>query len=309
MDSFLPLSNAYLVMLDPRLLATLESVVRTGSFTAAAAELGYSAPAVSQQVAELERRTGLRVLDRRPVRVTAAGRVLLDAELGLRTVLATAGAELAAVRGGSVGEVRLGAFASAAAGLVPAALAGLRASYPDVRVRLLQAETDACNTALARGDLDLAVTFDYAFAPLAPAPVAIERTLIASDPIVAVLPGDHPLRTAAALDLDDLADETWVAAPHAGIGLDHLQRFAGRAGFDHRLHFDGDDFQTVLGLVAAGLCVALLPRLALHNSAAAVVARPLTGRTLVREVYVSRLRGRRAPAVVALEEQLRAVAA
>lgn len=286
--------------LDPRLLATLEAVARTGSFGAAAAELGYSSPAVSQQIAELERRTGLRVLDRRPVRATEAGRVLLTAELGMRSVLATAAAELAAVRGGTGGEVRLGAFASAAAGLVPLALARLRTSHPDVGVRLHQAETDACHTALTRGDLDLAVTFDYPFDRVAVAP-ALQRTLIARDPIVAVLPHDHPLRERRAVTLADLAGETWVAAPHAGVPLG--------TGFTHRLQFTGDDFHTVIGMVAAGLCVTVLPQLALRTSAADVVARPLTNPAMEREVYVSRLRTRHTPPVVlALEEQLRVVA-
>src|SRR6188508_3401190 len=104
-------SNAYPV--DPRLLATLEAVVRTGSFAAAARELGYSSPAVSQQIAELERRVGLRVLERRPVRPTQAGQILLEAEQGVRTALATAASELDAVRAGTVGQIRLGAFASA----------------------------------------------------------------------------------------------------------------------------------------------------------------------------------------------------
>ncbi|MFC4947434.1 LysR family transcriptional regulator [Pseudonocardia sp. GCM10023141] len=308
MDASHPISDAYLVHLDPRLLATLEAVARSGSFAAAAAELGYSSPAVSQQVAELERRTGLRVLDRRPVRVTDAGRVLLDAELALRSVLATATVELDAVRGGSVGELRLGAFASAAACLVPPAIARLRRTHEGVRIHLRQAETDACHLALARGDLDLAVTFDYAFDPVAPAP-AVTRSRISRDPIVAVLPGDHPLRSRSAVDLADLADETWVAAPQAGVRLDHLQRLAGRHGFTHRLQFEGDDVHTVLGLVAAGLCVTLLPMLALRHSAADVITRPLAGPPLEREVYVSRLRARRTPPVVlALEEHLRAAA-
>ncbi|MGW2994403.1 LysR family transcriptional regulator [Streptomyces sp. NPDC001193] len=115
--------------LDPRLLATLEAVVRHGSFSAAARELGYSAPAVSQQIAELERRAGLRVLERRPVRVTPAGEVLLGAEQGVRSTLAAASVELGAMRAGTAGRIRLGAFASAATGIVPQALARLHAAY------------------------------------------------------------------------------------------------------------------------------------------------------------------------------------
>ncbi|HEX6345753.1 LysR family transcriptional regulator [Umezawaea sp.] len=282
--------------MDPRLLATLEAVVRTGSFAAAAAELGYSAPAVSQQIADLERRIGLRVLERRPVRPTQAGQVLLEAELRLRAVLATAAVELDAVRDGSTGQIRLGAFASAAAHVVPGALARLAG----VPIALCQVETDAAYTALARGDLDLALTFDYAQDPT-PLPAGLRRRLVVREPVLAVLAADHPLASRPTVDLADLAGDTWVAAPQACLRLDVVRELA---AVRPELRFEGDDFHTVIGLVEAGLCVALLPRLSLRHSAAAVVARPLTGTPLTRDVYATRLDTRRTPQVVLTLERL-----
>jgi len=287
-------SDAYPV--DPRLLATLEAVVRTGSFAAAAAELGYSSPAVSQQIAELERRVGLRVLERRPVRPTQAGQVLLDAEFRLRGVLATAAAELDAVRDGSTGHVRLGAFASAAAHLVPGALARLTG----VRIVLRQVETDAAYVALARGELDLALTFDYALDPV-PLPTGLRRSLVVREPVVAVLAAGHPLASRQFVDLADLAGDTWVATPQACLRLDLVRELA---AVRPELRFEGDDFHTVIGLVEAGLCVALLPRLSLRHSAAAVVARPLAGTPLTRDVYATRLDTRHTPQVVTTLERL-----
>ncbi|MFG2393500.1 LysR family transcriptional regulator [Streptomyces lavendulae] len=294
--------------LDPRLLATLEAVVRHGSFSAAARELGYSPPAVSQQIAELERRAGLRVLERRPVRATPAGEVLLDAEQGVRSVLAAASAELDAMRAGTAGRIRLGAFASAATGIVPQALAQLHTVYPHLQVSLCQLEPEAGYSRLKRGDMDLALSYDYDFIP-APPPRMLRRTLVARDPVVAVLPADHRLADREIIDLASLASETWIAAPEAALRLELLSQIAQTPGFQARLQYEGDDFNTVLGFVAAGLCVALMPQLALPRASPGIVARPLAAPQLTRFIYAVRIDTRHAPrAVLDLERILAAQA-
>ncbi|MFG2794338.1 LysR family transcriptional regulator [Streptomyces sp. NPDC048419] len=288
---------------DPRLLATLEAVVRHGSFAAAAQELGYSCPAVSQQVAELERRAGLRLLERRPVRATRAGRILLEAEQGVRTALAAASLELRAVRAGTAGRIRLGAFASASTGIVPRALAQFQTVFPDVQVSLVQLEPGPSYTRVNRGDLDLALAYDYDFIPLVP-PRTLRRTLVVRDPVVAVLPADHILASREAIDLASLAAETWIAAPEAALRLDLLAQMAKSAGFAAQMEYEGDDFNTILGFVAAGLCVALLPRLALPRGATDVVAKPLVNPCLNRFVYTVRLDTRHRPRAIDMLERL-----
>ncbi|MFF9643063.1 LysR family transcriptional regulator [Kitasatospora aureofaciens] len=294
--------------LDPRLLATLEAVVRHGSFNSAARELGYSAPAVSQQIAELERRTGLRVLERRPVRPTPAGEVLLDAEQGVRSALAAASVELDAMRAGTAGRIRLAAFASAATSIVPKALAQLHTTYPDVRVSLSQLEPEAGYGRLKRGDMDLTLSYDYDFIPQPP-PRTLRRTLVARDPVVAVVPAGHHLADRDVIDLASLASETWIAAPEAALRLELLAQIAKTPGFRARLEYEGDDFNTVLGFVAAGLCVAVMPQLALPRGTTQVVARPLAEPELTRFIYAVRLDTRHAPhALLALEQMLAAQA-
>ncbi|MFD8703439.1 LysR family transcriptional regulator [Kitasatospora sp. NPDC059648] len=294
--------------LDPRLLATLEAVVRHGSFNSAARELGYSPPAVSQQIAELERRTGLRVLERRPVRPTPAGEVLLDAEQGVRSALAAASVELDAMRAGTAGRIRLAAFASAATSIVPKALAQLHTTYPDVQVSLSQLEPEAGYSRLKRGDMDLTLSYDYDFIPQPP-PRTLRRTLIARDPVVAVVPTGHHLADRDVIDLASLASETWIAAPEAALRLELLAQIAKTPGFRARLEYEGDDFNTVLGFVAAGLCVAVMPQLALPRGTTRVVARPLAEPELTRFIYAVRIDTRHAPhALLALEQMLAAQA-
>jgi DNA-binding transcriptional LysR family regulator len=290
--------------IDPRHLITLEAVVRHGSFAAAADELACTQSAVSQQIAEIERRLGIRVLDRRPVRPTAAGQVLLEAELAVRTSTAIALQELSALSQGRAGCVRLGAFASAAVGVVPRALAGLRRTHPDIQVKLIQLETEMSYAQILRGDLDLALTFDYDRAPRKP-PARIRRSLAAKDPVLVVLPVAHRLAGRKSIRLAELADDAWIASPVITRQLELLAELSRTPGFKRCLEFDGDDFQTVLALVEQGLGIALLPKLATLQASAGIVTKPIVENPLTRFIYTSRLETRRAPAtLVAFEQKL-----
>jgi DNA-binding transcriptional LysR family regulator len=287
--------------LDPRHLLTLEAVVRLRSFAAAADALGYTQSAVSQQIAELERRIGVRVVDRRPVRPTAAGSVLLAAEASIQAAMSTTAAELAALDKGLTGTVRLGAFVSAAVSIVPAALTELRTSNPGVQVILRQLETADSYAALLRGDLDLAVTFDYDRA-LQPEPEGIVRRLIRTDPVLIALPASHPLAGQETVDPAQVESDAWITTP---VTAPHLNPTAGApaAGARPSLELQGDDFRTALRLVAEGLGAALLPELALTDAPPGVIGRPLAGAPLTRYVYLCRIQSHRVPAPIAQLEK------
>ena len=288
--------------IDPRHLITLAAVARHGSFAAAADELACTQSAVSQQIAEIERRIGIRVLDRRPVRPTEAGQVLLEAELAVRAATAIALQDLSALRQGRAGRVRLGAFASAAVGVVPRALAGLRQTHPDVQVKLTQLETEMSYAQILRGDLDLALTFDYDRAPRKP-PARIRRSLIVKDPVLVVLPVAHRLAGRESIRLAELADDAWIASPVIARQLELLAELSRTPGFKRRLEFDGDDFQTVLALVDQGLGIALLPKLATLRASPGIVTKPIVENPLTRFIYTSRLETRKAPATLTAFEQ------
>jgi DNA-binding transcriptional LysR family regulator len=294
-------------LFDPRHLVTLEAVVRLGSFAAAAEELGYTQSAVSQQIAELERRVGARVVVRRPVRATETGQVLLDTEAAISESMSRATTELAALADGTVGEVRLGAFISAAASIVPPALARLRATRPAVHLTLRELEQRETHALLFRGEIDLAITFDYEHAPV-PMPAGLTQEHLMDDPIMVALPASHPLAGADSVTPADLPPDAWI---NTAVDVRDLAAspIDGKRGSGHRLDFDGMDFRTALNLVAAGLGVALLPRLLLLDAPASVVILPIRQPTLVRRLYTCRLdtRGVTAP-IRRLEMYLREVA-
>jgi DNA-binding transcriptional LysR family regulator len=269
---------------DVRRLRVLRAVAERGSFAAAAAELQYTPSAISQQIAALEREVGAVLVERgaRGARLTQAGQVLERHAAIVLGQLAAARAELddlARLRGGVV---RLAAFESSWIALVPAAVARYRERFPDVELHLAEEDPVQAVAAVRAGACDVAVVFEPNGVE---ALDGLERTVIAEDPLWAVLPAGHRLADAGggALQLRALAAEPWVAPTAFCAGV--VRGACAAAGFEPDVVFSSADYGAVQGFVAAGAGVALVPYLALagHDR---VVARPIAGeappaRTLV----------------------------
>ena len=297
--------------LDVAALRLLQAIAEHGTLTAAAVALGSSQPAVSQHVRRLERRLGLALLDRSGprVRLTEAGQALARHGAGLNAAVRAAGAEVAALAGLQSGLVRLLAFPSSSATLLPRALAALRAEHPGLTVTFAEAEPPASLAALRDGSCDLALAFAYPGVALGRGEDdlsgLVSRHLL-DDPTLVALPSGHRLADAPGLDLADLADETWIAGCPRCRG--HLLSAAADRGFAPDVAYATDDYVAVLGLVAAGLGVALLPGLVrpIAERHPGVVVRPAAG-TSSRAVYaVTTPDLLRVPAVAATMEALAA---
>ncbi len=270
--------------LDPRLLATLAAVAETGSFSAAADARHLTQPAVSQQIAALERQVGEPVLHRRPLRPTATGEVLLAAAARIRAALSSADQELRALREGGLGSVTVAAFNSAAAGPVPAALAAFHRELPGVAVGLSQMEPRDAYPALVRGEVDIAVTYRYPQSQKL-IPDAVRAEVVAVDDFVAVVPAAHPLAERAAVTLQDAVSAGLIGTPLSEVPLPwpaDVQRED-----RHLVRFSGEDYTTTLELVAHGLGVALVPELVTRRRLGDVRAVPLQGRPWHRRVLVA----------------------
>src|SRR4051812_44698326 len=150
--------------LDPRRLLTFRAVAHRGSFSRAAEALALTQPAVSQQLAALERQLGTRLLDRGPggVAPTEAGSVLLAHADALADRLALAGSQLGELVGAEARRLRLGAFPSALATIVPAAIARLRQAEPELEVSVVDDSSPALAERVGEGELHLAVCFQDA---------------------------------------------------------------------------------------------------------------------------------------------------
>ena len=279
-------------MLNVARLKILEEVARRGSFSAAADALSYTQSAVSQQIAALEAETGMTLLQRHPrgVSLTAAGQTLVGHAEGILARLESAEAALAAIAGLRGGRLRMASFPTAGATLMPLAIATFRARYPDVELTLAEGEPEQIAPRLRAGELDLALLFEFGGSP---ASDEITRVELLEDPLFLALPRDHALAGKHKLRLEDLREEAWVQTSSSSPCARHVVRSCHAAGFEPRVSFESDDYQTVQGLVAAGVGVALIPELALTVVREDISIRALSPRPPARQVIAATPAGAR----------------
>jgi DNA-binding transcriptional LysR family regulator len=284
-------------MLNVSRLRVLNEVAQRGSFSAAAEALSYTQSAVSQQIAALEAETGISLLERRPrgVHLTSAGRALVEHTEGILARVQAAEEELSAIAGLRGGELRMASFPTAGAALMPAAIARFRASYPEVRLTLAEGEPEEIAPRLHAGEFDLALLFEFSdteHADLAsgepsasrgdradeaahPSRVRARRVDLLEDPMFLALPREHRLARKRALRLEELRGEAWVQTSASSPCARYVVRCCLAAGFEPEVAFESDDYQTVQGLVASGVGVALIPELALSVVREDIVVRAL----------------------------------
>jgi DNA-binding transcriptional LysR family regulator len=252
--------------IDSNALRVVRAVADHGSITRAAGALGYSQPAISQHLKRLEARLGMPVVTRvgRGVRLTEAGRVLARHATTVTTALDAAAGELADLQGLRSGRVRLTAFPSASSTLVPRLLGTMGAAHPGVRITYAEAEPPEAVAAVRAQTADLAITFSYPGDRVDPHRESARGLAVIpvwSDEMLLVLPAGHPLADAPAVDLADLAAESWIAGCPRCRG--HLLELTDARDFVPRIAYETDNFVAVVSMVAEGVGVALIPSLAL----------------------------------------------
>lgn len=286
--------------IEIRHLAALQAVEREGTFGRAARKLGYTQSAVSQQIAQLERVVGVRLVERpggpRRVSLTDAGRLLLRHADAIVARLEAAQADMAALVAGEAGPLRVGIFQSVGARLLPTLMRSFTEAWPLVQVQVREAvDEDELLAFVESGALDLT----FAELPLPEGP--FEEIELLRDPYVLLVSADSPLagrqsapsaRELAALPLIGWRSSTEHDVPGATYT------------------FRTDDNGTLLGLVAAGMGVALVPRLVVDPAHEGVVALPFGSRRPPRILALAWHRDRyHSPAAEAFVEQARRLAA
>ncbi|MEV0064931.1 MULTISPECIES: LysR family transcriptional regulator [unclassified Amycolatopsis] len=257
------------------LLATLRS---TRNVTRTAELLGVPQPTVSRRLAALAESLGapLTVPDGRGIRLTRAAELLAEAsERALASVDAGARSAREEIEPES-GRVVLGFLHLLGRSLVPSLLRGYRAQAPRARFTLVQGSRQEMVDRLAGGELDLAL--------LAPVPedAVFETAVLSTQPILLSVPAGHRLSGRSGVRMEELADEEFVLL-EPGYGLRRItDELCAAAGFSPRIAFEGQESDTVRGLVAAGLGVALLPHFEPGAPAgvAEVQIEPPVGRTI-----------------------------
>ncbi|MEU5278656.1 LysR family transcriptional regulator [Streptomyces asoensis] len=285
-------------MIDVRRMQVLRAVVGNGSVTGAAAALGYTPSAVSQQIAALEKEAGTALLERvgRGVRPTAAGLLLTGYADAIGRQLAEAETALADLLAGRTGRLAVRYFATAGAGLVAPAVARLREAHPGVRVDLrLTADPQDPSAEVREGRADLALLVGSGEGR----GDGVRLTRLLDDPYLAVLPRGHRLAGRRSVRLAELAEEAFVGSEWPGPCLDAQLDACAAAGFRPGFVVQSEDHMTAQGFVAAGLGVSLVPRLGLGSRHPGVVVREVRDPVPVRVIQAV-VRGT-APAQPALD--------
>ncbi|MEV4674085.1 LysR substrate-binding domain-containing protein [Actinomadura sp. NPDC049382] len=267
-------------MIDLRRLHMLRLVHQYGTVTSAAEALHLTPSAVSHQLRELARELKVPLLEPqgRKVRLTPAAHLLIAHADGLLARWEEALAELESHRAGATGPLRMCGFTTAVGGLIAPAAGALRRDDPDLAVEVRECDTAEALGLLAAGETDIAVIEPTPDAP-PPGDPRFDRELLLEEALDLIVPAAHPLALRAGLTrLEDAAGETWISVePEVCAHHQQVLTYCAAAGFTPRFAHHATTWSVIWSLVAHGLGVSLVPRLADGPSDQPVVRVPLGG--------------------------------
>lgn len=300
-------------MLDLHRLRLLREFAARGSIARTAAVLGYTPSAVSQQLAVLEREAGTALLDRsaRRAELTDAGRRLAGHAERILAMVEEAQTDLSAEAAEPAGRVVATAFPSAAVAFAPALARSLRA-HPRLTLVLRQTPAREGLRQVRSGEVDVAIVDDWT-GRLAE---QIEGSILTCyhlirDQLVLVVPRTHPAAgPGRPVDLRALRHEPWLAAPAGEPSRQAVDRLLAAVGVAPPVLSEFEGMATIVSLVARGIGIAILPRLAVAAAERRVAVRDLPhGLDLTRDVHaVARTASVRRPSVAVIVTALRAAA-
>lgn len=288
--------------MDLRRLRYFVAVAEELHFGRAARRLNVSQPPLSVQIRTLEREIGAPLLLRtqRRVELTEAGRVLLEEA---RRLLGQAEAAVILARRageGTVGRLAVGFVSTVDYSILPPLVRRFRQKHPGITLKLLELTGDRQQALLQSGELDLGLSILPSPAP------SLARRPVFREPLIAAVPAGHPLAGRRRIALRALAAEPFIQFPRGlAPGLYDLAIAAcQRAGFTPHLAQEAIQMQTILGLVAAGLGVAVVPQCMSKLQRPDVRYLALDARGFEVETVALWHSGNRAPALKSLIAQL-----
>lgn len=263
------------------------AVAETGSFSRAAEQCHVAQPSLSQQVLKLEEDLGAKLFDRlgRSVRLTEAGRAFLPHARSILHQMEAARTGVADKSQDVHGSVTVGVIPTIAPYVMPGYAARFAKQYPEARLRIVEETTPLLVESLR----NLAIDFAVLALPLRHK--EFELFPLRTEPLYAVLPKDHPRAGAKTLVLKELRGESFVMLRdgHCFRGLSIAA--CARARVTPRIAFESDQFSSLLGMVAAGVGVTLVPEMAIDRSAGCRYVRVSDARAM-RTIVAAVLRGR-----------------
>lgn len=295
-------------MYDPTRLAALVAVAEAGSITQAAVRLGYTPPALSQQLAKLEREAGAALLIRhhRGTRLTAAGEVLATRARRVLDEMDQARHELARLSGLSGGRLRVGTFTTVGIHLLPPVLSAFRRAHPDVDLTVADYEPPQGVLAVAAGDVDLALTHTYEPNEPAAAPAgAVLEPLLVEELVLVTSPGHALAGGSGRLPVEELAGQPLISSAPAHPPRKGVEGALARAGATPSVVCETPGYALVCALVSSGLGVAVVPEMVASMSVTPLGVRQLEPAAFRRTISVAHRGDESGPAAASLRALLR----
>jgi LysR family hydrogen peroxide-inducible transcriptional activator len=263
------------------------AIAETGSFSRAAERCHVAQPSLSQQVLKLEEDLGAKLFDRlgRSVRLTEAGRAFLPHARSILHQMEAARTGVEDKRTDVRGSVTVGVIPTIAPYLMPQSVAAFSKKYPDAKLRILEETTPV----LVEGLRNLSI--DVAILALPLRHKEFQMYPLRTEPLYAALARDHPRAGAKNLSLRELRGEQFVMLRDGHCFRDLSVAACTRAKVNPRIAFESGQFSSLLGMVAAGVGVSLVPEMALDKNARCSYVRisdAQASRTIVAAVLRSR---------------------
>lgn len=283
-------------------LEVFGTVAKTGSFTRAGEILLRSEPAISQQIKLLEDLVGIRLLDRargRPIRLTEAGRLMLEASEDVLERVDRAIEGLAAMSRFESGTMIVGAGAYFGSYLLPSMCAPFNREFPGIHIRLRIARGAECVELVRNADVELAVVGGDHAGP------DIEHVHLAGKDIVLVASPDHPLASRRGLTFADIASQSLVLAPTTSSSRRALDKWASMNGsvLHPRLELTGAEAQITAVRTSLGIAAVPVHALGRYPTAALRVL-DVSGFPLREGWSIIWRKGELSPAAEALRDHL-----
>jgi LysR family transcriptional regulator, hydrogen peroxide-inducible genes activator len=263
------------------------AVADTGNFSRAAERCQVAQPSLSQQILKLEQDLGAKLFDRlgRSVRITEAGRAFIPRARAILEQMDSARSSVAANNADLRGAVAVGVIPTVAPYLMPSYTAGFAKKYPDAKLRIVEDTTSILIEALR----DLSI--DVAILALPLRHKDLEVFPIRTEPLFAALHANHPRASAKSLAVRDLRGESFVMLRDGHCFRDLSMGACTHARITPNIAFESGQFSSLLGMVAAGVGVSLIPEMAIDRNADCRYVR-LTDSHATRTIVAAVVRGR-----------------
>lgn len=280
-------------MLNPQRLRLLRELAQRKTIAAVADSFFMTPSAVSQQLAILERETGVELIEKsgRGVKLTALGARLVENSEEIFAALERAEGELVDTSHGITGSLKISAFPTAARAIMVAAVSELKERHPNLIIIVEDFEPEVSLPMLSSSDLDLVIYYDWNVLPSFPMP-GIKTYQLFTENVYLGLPPNHPLaQEPGKVPLAKLEGEQWIAGRESTSMLELIGAAAAIAGITPQATFHSMDFEVILSAVEAGLGLALIPSLAFLGKSHNVSYKTVEDLDLHRTVKVAIRKG------------------